>query len=253
MKSTVAKTPQRLPSRTRDWEKVVVLSLPILFLVGFMVAPLFSIFVYSFYRLDPITGMMVQDFTLSNYIRFFQQPVFLGSLGAYRRNHLDGYLDLSRFVLSCCLFHSDQGVASLAAGASFSSCAAVVDQLSDSQFLLDGGAQDQRGSRYDTYGYGSNSGARFVIVYAASGNHWASPLIHADYDFGHLCRPQDPRHVALGSGARSRRNPSEGFLEGNATALFSRHCHWNPFGGRAGFGVFLDAADTRWAGGFADR
>ena len=81
MKATVAKTPQRLPNRIRDWEKVVVLSLPILFLVGFMVAPLFSIFVYSFYSLDSITGMMVQDFTLSNYMRFFQQPVFLGSLG----------------------------------------------------------------------------------------------------------------------------------------------------------------------------
>ncbi len=65
---------------SRDREKFLVLGLPLAFLLLFLIAPLVNIFVYSFWSLDPATGMMKSDWTLRNYLKFFAHHMYLQSL-----------------------------------------------------------------------------------------------------------------------------------------------------------------------------
>ncbi len=55
---------------------VITLGLPTLVLILFVVLPLGLIAVYSFYSLDPITGLMQRDFTWDNYERALTSPIY---------------------------------------------------------------------------------------------------------------------------------------------------------------------------------
>lgn len=55
---------------------VLSLGLPVLILVLFFVLPIMLIGVYSFYSLNPETGLMQQDFTWANYERALTDPIY---------------------------------------------------------------------------------------------------------------------------------------------------------------------------------
>jgi ABC-type spermidine/putrescine transport system permease subunit I len=59
--------------------KFLVLSPPSIFLTMFLIVPLINIFVYSFWGIDPQTGMMRPGLNLDNYITFFSKYMYLQS------------------------------------------------------------------------------------------------------------------------------------------------------------------------------
>ena len=54
-----------------------VLILPVGFLAFFVILPLGFVIVYSFWTLHPTTGLMQVDFSLENYLRFFQSTLYV--------------------------------------------------------------------------------------------------------------------------------------------------------------------------------
>lgn len=54
----------------------LTLGIPTLVVLLFVVAPLVLIAVYSFYSLNPVTGLMQQDFTWANYERVLTSPIY---------------------------------------------------------------------------------------------------------------------------------------------------------------------------------
>ena len=55
---------------------VLTLGIPTLVVLLFVVAPLVLIAIYSFYSLNPTTGLMQQDFTWANYERVLTSPIY---------------------------------------------------------------------------------------------------------------------------------------------------------------------------------
>ncbi|MDQ4044661.1 MAG: ABC transporter permease [Chloroflexota bacterium] len=70
-----AATPARQP-RSFPTAQVVSLGLPTLVLLLFFVLPIVLIAIYSFYSINPETGLMQQDFTWENYERALTSPIY---------------------------------------------------------------------------------------------------------------------------------------------------------------------------------
>lgn len=64
------------PQRSFPIAPVVSLGIPTLVLVLFFVLPIVLIGVYSFYSLNPDTGLMQQDFTWANYDKALTSPIY---------------------------------------------------------------------------------------------------------------------------------------------------------------------------------
>lgn len=62
--------------RSFSFTPLVTLGIPTLVVLLFVVAPLVLIAVYSFYSLNPVTGLMQQDFTWANYERVLASPIY---------------------------------------------------------------------------------------------------------------------------------------------------------------------------------
>ena len=83
MKNLDEKTQNRSGIRAflaREREKLFVLSPSLFFLVFFLIFPIINIFIFSFWSLDPDTGLMQSDFTLQNYLTFFSHFMYFHSL-----------------------------------------------------------------------------------------------------------------------------------------------------------------------------
>ena len=66
--------------RRRGGEPLAIaasVGLPALLLAVFLVLPLALVGVYSFYSLDPVTGLMQRDFSLENYRTIVSSPIYL--------------------------------------------------------------------------------------------------------------------------------------------------------------------------------
>jgi len=72
----MASTPPPAPARAWPWIQGMTLGLPVLMLVFFVILPLVLVGVYSFYSLDPDTGLMQPDFSWANYERALTSPIY---------------------------------------------------------------------------------------------------------------------------------------------------------------------------------
>ncbi len=72
----MASTPPPAPARAWPWIQGMTLGLPVLVLVFFVILPLVLVGVYSFYSLDPDTGLMQPDFSWANYERALTSPIY---------------------------------------------------------------------------------------------------------------------------------------------------------------------------------
>ena len=78
METTVsAETPTTRTSRNFPTAQVVSVGIPTLVVVLFFVLPIVLIGVYSFYSINPETGLMQQDFTWANYERALTSTLYL--------------------------------------------------------------------------------------------------------------------------------------------------------------------------------
>lgn len=71
-----AVAPKVAASRRFPTVPVLTLGLPTLVVVLFFVLPIVLIGVYSFYSLDPVTGLMRADFTWANYEKAITSPIY---------------------------------------------------------------------------------------------------------------------------------------------------------------------------------
>jgi spermidine/putrescine transport system permease protein len=60
-------------------QKLFVFTPPIFFLIFFLLIPILNIFIFSFWSLDPQTGMMKADFNFNNYATFFSHFMYFQS------------------------------------------------------------------------------------------------------------------------------------------------------------------------------
>jgi spermidine/putrescine transport system permease protein len=73
---TLAAPADASPRRSFSLTPVMTLGIPTLVVVLFVVLPLILIGIYSFYSLDPVTGLMQRDFTWANYERVLTSPIY---------------------------------------------------------------------------------------------------------------------------------------------------------------------------------
>ncbi|MGS1096345.1 ABC transporter permease (plasmid) [Aquamicrobium terrae] len=74
--------PKLKPARARAAGdgRLVLLSIPILFLAAFLVVPMTVMIAYSFYSQDVLTGLPIADFTFDNYRLIFTDPLYYNSI-----------------------------------------------------------------------------------------------------------------------------------------------------------------------------
>lgn len=65
------------PARRRPGGAALMLALPLVLLIIFLVLPLILVLIYSFYTLNPISGLMQRDFSFQNYKDIVNQSLYL--------------------------------------------------------------------------------------------------------------------------------------------------------------------------------
>lgn len=68
--------PPGATARPWPWIQGITLGLPVLVLISFIILPLVLVGIYSFYSLNPDTGLMQRDFSWENYERALTSPIY---------------------------------------------------------------------------------------------------------------------------------------------------------------------------------